>query len=48
MSNEDEASVSGKYFHHKKQARYQTSADDETIQNKFFATCEQITGVKFE
>lgn len=47
VSNEPEARVSGCYFHHKKQARFQQSAKDVSVQEKFLSLCEQITGVPF-
>jgi NAD(P)-dependent dehydrogenase (short-subunit alcohol dehydrogenase family) len=47
VSEEDEAKVSGKYFYHQKQKRYNPEADDETLREKFLRKCEQTTGVKF-
>jgi NAD(P)-dependent dehydrogenase (short-subunit alcohol dehydrogenase family) len=48
VSNDPEARVSGKYFHHKRQAQYLQAAKDATVQEKFLAICRQITGVGFE
>ncbi|QHT65184.1 SDR family NAD(P)-dependent oxidoreductase [Rhodocytophaga rosea] len=48
VSNDPGARVSGQYFHHKRQAHYLPAANDITIQEKFFALCEQITGVRFD
>lgn len=47
VSNDPEATVSGKYFHHKKQSRYLPAADDVAVQEKFIALCSQVTGVHF-
>jgi len=47
VSDDPGACVSGRYFHHKKQARYQQSAGDAAVQEKFLAQCEQITDVRF-
>lgn len=46
-SNEDEAKVSGHYFHHLHQAGYLTAADDIQVQEQFLTLCERITGVSF-
>ena len=40
------AKVSGRYFHHEKQARYNPEADDVKLQEKFLSSCEKITGVR--
>lgn len=45
-SNDAEAKVSGKYFHHKKQAAYLPAAQDKAVQEKFLGRCEQITGMR--
>jgi NAD(P)-dependent dehydrogenase (short-subunit alcohol dehydrogenase family) len=45
-SENPEAKVSGQYFHHQQQARYQTKADDIKIQDAFMDLCAQISGVK--
>jgi NAD(P)-dependent dehydrogenase (short-subunit alcohol dehydrogenase family) len=47
VSNDADACVSGNYFHHKKQDRYLPAAKDITVQEKFLALCERITGVRF-
>lgn len=46
VSNDPEALVSGKYFHHKKQQRFHTAADNENVQDQFLALCADITGVQ--
>ncbi|MDO1446985.1 SDR family NAD(P)-dependent oxidoreductase [Rhodocytophaga aerolata] len=48
VSNDPEARVSGHYFHHKRQEHYLSAAKDISIQEKFLALCEQITGVRLE
>lgn len=47
VSNDPGACVSGKYFHHGRQVRYQAAADDPAVQEKFLSGCEQLTGVRF-
>ncbi len=46
-SGDEEALVSGYYFHHKKQSRYHPAADDLPVLDAFIKTCEQLTGVQF-
>ena len=47
VSNDIEARVSGRYFHHKRQDDYLPVANDTKVQEKFLAMCEQVTGVHF-
>ena len=47
VSNDKRAKVSGRYFHHQKEARYNPEADDVQLQERFLSLCEQITGVPF-
>jgi NAD(P)-dependent dehydrogenase (short-subunit alcohol dehydrogenase family) len=47
VSEDENAKVSGKYFHHKKLSRHNNEADDITSQETFLLMCEQITGIKF-
>ena len=47
VSNDKEAKVSGRYFHHKRQDTYLPVANDVKVQEKFLAMCEQVTGVHF-
>jgi hypothetical protein len=47
VSTDDKANVSGRYFHHRREADYHPEADDVALQDEFLATCEQITGVRF-
>ena len=45
VSNDAEAKVSGRYFHHKKQRAHLPQASNIDVQEKFLALCEQISGV---
>lgn len=45
VSDDIEATKSGKYFHHKRQDHYLPVANNEAVQQKFITLCEQITGV---
>ncbi|HMG92059.1 MAG TPA: SDR family NAD(P)-dependent oxidoreductase [Chryseolinea sp.] len=47
VSDDANAKVSGRYFHHKKVSRHKSEADDISSQENFLSICEQITGVKF-
>jgi len=47
VSNDAEAKVSGRYFHHQKEVHYLPVARDVFLQEKFIAFCEQISGVPF-
>lgn len=46
-SNDEQAKVSGRYFFHQKERRYNSEADDVLLQEKFLKLCEEITGVSF-
>jgi len=47
VSDDENAKVSGSYFHHKKVSRHNPKADDINSQENLLSVCEQITGVKF-
>lgn len=47
VSNDEEAKVSGRYFHHKKEANYNPKADEVALQEKLLAGCAEITGIRF-
>lgn len=47
VSSDEKAKVSGRFFHHQKESRYNTEADDVLLQEKFLDLCKQITGVSF-
>lgn len=46
-SNDEQAKVSGHYFHHQKQIRSNPEADIMQLQAKFLILCREITGVSF-
>ena len=47
VSNDKEANVSGRYFHHKRETHYMPEADNIILQEKFLALCEKISGIGF-
>jgi len=47
VSNDPKALVSGHYFYHQRQARYQQKADEPGVQEQFLALCEKLSGVRF-
>jgi NAD(P)-dependent dehydrogenase (short-subunit alcohol dehydrogenase family) len=47
VSNDEDAKVSGHYFHHKKQQKFLPAAADVSLQEKFMSICEKISGIKF-
>ena len=47
VSNDDKATVTGRYFHHKREVHYNPESTDVTLQEKFLKLCEEITGVSF-
>ena len=47
VSNDEKAKVTGKYFFHQKEKRYNHEADDIALQDKFLDLCQEITGVSF-
>lgn len=47
VSNDKEASVSGRYFYHKKEKHYLPEADDLVVQERFLQLCEEVCGVRF-
>jgi NAD(P)-dependent dehydrogenase (short-subunit alcohol dehydrogenase family) len=46
-SNDEKTKVSGRYFHHRKERRYNPTAADEKLQEELLYRCEKITGVAF-
>lgn len=46
-SDDAQAKVSGKYFHHKKVTQHNPEADDVGLQERFLSLCEEVTGVSF-
>jgi NAD(P)-dependent dehydrogenase (short-subunit alcohol dehydrogenase family) len=47
VSDADNAKLTGRYFHHKKEVHYNPASKDVKLQEKFLALCEQITGIPF-
>jgi len=47
VSQEDQVKVSGRYFYHKRAARYLPEAGDVVLQEQFLELCEEVTGVHF-
>lgn len=45
IGQEKEATLSGRYLHHKIELACNPQAKDEKIQEKFLSVCEQITGI---
>ncbi|MEJ1238320.1 SDR family NAD(P)-dependent oxidoreductase [Chryseolinea sp. T2] len=46
-SNDEQANVSGRYFKHKTERRYNTLADDHSLQEELLAQCKGVTGISF-
>lgn len=47
VSTDDRANVSGRYFYHRREAKYHPEANNMELQEGFLAECEKITGVHF-
>ena len=47
VSNDAGATVSGRYFHHKRQADFLPAAKDMAVQERLLAAFEKVTGVRF-
>jgi NAD(P)-dependent dehydrogenase (short-subunit alcohol dehydrogenase family) len=47
VSDDEEAKVSGRYFHHRKESRHSPEADDVSLQERFLSLCEEMTGTSF-
>ena len=47
VSDDSNARVTGRYFHHKQERRYNPIADDIVVRNSFIARCAEVTGVPF-
>lgn len=45
VSNDEKAKVSGRYFYHKKEQRYNTKSTDVKLQTRFMELCKESTGV---
>ncbi len=47
VSDDPNARVTGRYFHHKKERRHNPLADDASMRSNFIAKCEALTGIPF-
>jgi NAD(P)-dependent dehydrogenase (short-subunit alcohol dehydrogenase family) len=47
VSDDEEVKVSGHYFFHQKQKRYNPEADDLSLRDQLLDACERITGISF-
>ncbi len=47
VSNDSIAKVSGRYFHHRTEKRYNQEASDVMLQERFLSLCGDITGIPF-
>jgi NAD(P)-dependent dehydrogenase (short-subunit alcohol dehydrogenase family) len=47
ISDDSKAKVSGRYFHHRAESRYNPQASDVMLQERFLGLCRDITGIPF-
>jgi NAD(P)-dependent dehydrogenase (short-subunit alcohol dehydrogenase family) len=47
VSNDSSAKVSGRYFHHRTDSRFNPQAGDVVLQERFLSLCRDITGIPF-
>jgi NAD(P)-dependent dehydrogenase (short-subunit alcohol dehydrogenase family) len=47
VSNDSKVKVSGHYFHHRTERRYNPQASDIMLQERFLRRCRDITGIPF-
>jgi NAD(P)-dependent dehydrogenase (short-subunit alcohol dehydrogenase family) len=47
VSEDEKAKVTGRYFHHQREARHHPQAGDVDLQERLLAACEKVTGVRF-
>ena len=47
VSNDSRAKVSGRYFYHRRESRYNPQAGDVMLQERFLSLCSDITGIPF-
>lgn len=47
VSNDERTKTAGRYFFHLKEEKYNTIADDSSLQQQLFKVCEAITRVQF-
>ena len=48
VSDDNKARVSGRYFHHRTESRYNPLAGDIKLQERFLSVCGEITSVAFD
>ncbi len=48
VSEDEKAKVSGRYFYHSKETRYNSEADNVQLQDRLMSLCAEITGIGFE
>lgn len=46
-SNDEKAKISGRYFFHRQERRYNPEAEDVQLQERFLSVCKEITGITF-
>ncbi|MFL6373680.1 MAG: SDR family NAD(P)-dependent oxidoreductase [Pyrinomonadaceae bacterium] len=47
VSDDPQAKVSGRYFHHQREHPHNPEADDTQLQDRFLTLCAEVTGVEF-
>jgi NAD(P)-dependent dehydrogenase (short-subunit alcohol dehydrogenase family) len=47
VSDDEKAKVSGRYFFHQKERRYNPEADSKMVRERFLSLCQEITGIPF-
>lgn len=47
VSEDSKAKVSGRYFHHRAESRYNSQANDVMLQKRFLRLCKDITDIAF-
>jgi NAD(P)-dependent dehydrogenase (short-subunit alcohol dehydrogenase family) len=47
VSNDRRAKVSGRFFYHQKETRYNPEADDVLLQERFLELCKELTDISF-
>jgi NAD(P)-dependent dehydrogenase (short-subunit alcohol dehydrogenase family) len=47
VSNDSRAKVSGRYFHHRIESRFNPQAGDVTLQERLLSLCQDLTGIPF-
>ena len=47
VSDDEKATVSGRYFYHRTESRHNPEADDALLREGFLRLCEEITGASF-